>query len=110
VKEMRQRKEQMNYLTGYSKLITRAGKITYMSQILMICSLNKQLNPLQTVCLPIIQKKPHPSYVFEDIVVGIFPKVSAQVLDMVGHWAKNSVGDMLEMVMQMLEVHAACTP
>lgn len=43
---------------------------------------------------------------FEDIVFGIFPKVGARVFDMVGRWAKNSVGDVLEMVMQMLEVCA----
>jgi hypothetical protein len=42
--------------------------------------------------------------VFEDIVFGIFPKVGARVFDMVGRWAKNSVGDVLEMVMQMVEV------
>jgi len=44
--------------------------------------------------------------VFEDIVFGVFPKIGAQVFDMVGRWAKNSVGDVLEMVMQMLEVRA----
>ena len=48
--------------------------------------------------------------VFEDIVFGIFPKVGARVFDMVGRWAKNSVGDVLEMVMQMLEVRAARAP
>ena len=45
--------------------------------------------------------------VFEDIVFGIFPKIGARVVfDMVGFWAKNSVGDVLQMVMQMLEVCA----
>ncbi|KIM39229.1 hypothetical protein M413DRAFT_29411 [Hebeloma cylindrosporum] len=38
-----------------------------------------------------------------DIVFGIFPKVAARVSDMVGLWAKNSVGDVLGMIMQMLE-------
>jgi len=42
--------------------------------------------------------------VFEDIVFGVFPKIGACIFDMVGRWAKNSVGDVLEMVMQMLEV------
>ena len=42
--------------------------------------------------------------VFEDIVFGVFPKIGARIFDMVGRWAKNSVGDVLEMVMQMLEV------
>lgn len=48
--------------------------------------------------------------VFEDIVFGIFPKIGARIFDMVGRWAKNSVGDVLEMVMQMLEVCAARAP
>jgi len=45
--------------------------------------------------------------IFEDIVFGISPKIGARIFDMVGRWAKNSVGDVLEMVMQMLEV---CRP
>jgi len=45
-------------------------------------------------------------FVFEDIVFGIFPKIGARVSEMVGRWAKNSVGDVIEMVMQMLEVCA----
>lgn len=45
-------------------------------------------------------------FVFEDIVLGIFPKIGARVSEMVGRWAKNSVGDVLEMIMQMLEVCA----
>ncbi|KAF8955859.1 kinase-like domain-containing protein [Flammula alnicola] len=40
---------------------------------------------------------------FEDIVFGIFPKVGAGVSDVYGGWAKNSVGDIIEMLMQMLE-------
>lgn len=43
-------------------------------------------------------------FVFEDIVLGIFPKIGAQITEMVGRWAKNSVGDVIKMVMQMLEV------
>jgi hypothetical protein len=44
---------------------------------------------------------------FEDIIFGIFPKVGADGGEMVetyGDWAKNSVGDIIEMLMQMLEV------
>ena len=41
---------------------------------------------------------------FEDIVFGIFPKVGAEVLDAFGFWANNSVGDIVDMLMQMLEV------
>jgi hypothetical protein len=49
--------------------------------------------------LPLFQQ-----LVFKDIVFGVFPKIGARVFDIVGRWAKNSVGDVLEMVMQMLEV------
>ena len=45
-------------------------------------------------------------FVYEDIVFGIFPKIGARVSEIVGRWAKNSVGDVIEMVMQMLEVCA----
>ena len=40
---------------------------------------------------------------FEDIIFGIFPKVGG---DIFGYefWAKNSVGDIIEMLLQMLEV------
>ena len=41
---------------------------------------------------------------FEDIVFGIFPKVGGEMFDAYGYWAKNSVGDIVEMLMQMLEV------
>ena len=41
---------------------------------------------------------------FEDIVFGIFPKVGGEMLDAFGFWANNSVGDILDMLMQMLEV------
>ena len=41
---------------------------------------------------------------FEDIVFGIFPKVGGEVKRPYGFWAKNSVGDIIEMLMQMLEV------
>ena len=41
---------------------------------------------------------------FEDIIFGIFPKVGEEMTCMYGYWAKNSVGDIIEMLMQMLEV------
>jgi hypothetical protein len=41
---------------------------------------------------------------FEDIVFGIFPKVGAEVLCAFGFWPNNSVGDIIDMLMQMLEV------
>ena len=41
---------------------------------------------------------------FEDIVFGIFPKVGGEISDAYGYWAKNSVGDIIEMLIQMLEV------
>ena len=41
---------------------------------------------------------------FEDIIFGIFPKVGGEVLSAYDYWAKNSVGDIIEMLMQMLEV------
>ena len=41
---------------------------------------------------------------FEDIVFGIFPKVGADVMYVFGFWPNNSVGDIIEMLLQMLEV------
>ena len=44
---------------------------------------------------------------FEDIIFGIFPKVGAdggQLTELYDEWTKNSVGDIFEMLMQMLEV------
>ena len=41
---------------------------------------------------------------FEDIIFGIFPKVGSGISYAYGYWAKNSVGDIIEMLMQMLEV------
>ena len=43
-------------------------------------------------------------FLFEDIIFGIFPKVGWEVKSAFGFWAKNSVGDIIEMLMQMLEV------
>ena len=42
---------------------------------------------------------------FEDIIFGIFPKVGGAITWAYGCWAKNSVGDIIEMLMQMLEVN-----
>ena len=41
---------------------------------------------------------------FEDIIFGIFPKVGGEIADAYDCWTKNSVGDIIEMLMQMLEV------
>ena len=41
---------------------------------------------------------------FEDIIFGIFPKVGGGIVDAYDCWTKNSVGDIIEMLMQMLEV------
>ena len=41
---------------------------------------------------------------FEDIIFGIFPKVGGEMSYAYDCWAKNSVGDIVEMLMQMLEV------
>ena len=41
---------------------------------------------------------------FEDIVFGIFPMVGAKMSKAFGCWPKNSVGDIIDMLMQMLEV------
>jgi hypothetical protein len=41
---------------------------------------------------------------FEDIIFGIFPKVGGEIIVAYGYWANNSVGDIIEMLMQMLEV------
>ena len=41
---------------------------------------------------------------FEDIVFCLFPKTAEVVEQAYDYWAKNSVGDLIEMIMQMLEV------
>ncbi|KAI9069071.1 hypothetical protein FKP32DRAFT_91342 [Trametes sanguinea] len=40
---------------------------------------------------------------FEDITFGIFPKVGFRVAEAYGHWAQNSVGDVVNMLLQCLE-------
>ena len=44
---------------------------------------------------------------FEDIIFGIFPKVGAEMSYAFDHWPKNSVGDIIDMLLQMLEVNFA---
>lgn len=41
---------------------------------------------------------------FEDVIFGIIPKIGGEITCAYGYWAKNSVGDIIEMLMQMLEV------
>ncbi len=41
---------------------------------------------------------------FEDITFGVFPRVGQGMTDAYRFWAKNSVGDLIEMILQMLEV------
>ena len=41
---------------------------------------------------------------FEDIVFGIFPVVGGEMCNAFGYWPNNSVGDIVDMVLQMLEV------
>jgi hypothetical protein len=41
---------------------------------------------------------------FEDIIFGIFPKVGADVKYAFNFSPNNSVGDIIDMLMQMLEV------
>ena len=44
---------------------------------------------------------------FEDIIFGIFPKVGAEMSYVFDYWPKNSVGDIIDMLLQMLEVSFA---
>jgi hypothetical protein len=41
---------------------------------------------------------------FEDIVFGIFPLVGAEMSILFGYWPYNSVGDIIGILLQMLEV------
>lgn len=43
-------------------------------------------------------------FLFEDLVFGIFPKVGGTMIEAYDSWTKNSVGGIIDMVMQMLEV------
>jgi len=41
---------------------------------------------------------------FEDIIFGIFPKASGTMGEAYDSWPNNSVGDVIDMLMQALEV------
>ena len=41
---------------------------------------------------------------FEDIIFGLFPKVGGSLSDADDPWQQNSVGDVIDMMMQALEV------
>jgi hypothetical protein len=41
---------------------------------------------------------------FEDITFGVFPMVGARLQEAYNSWPQNSVGDIIDMLMQMLEV------
>ncbi|KAI0374615.1 hypothetical protein BV20DRAFT_1048669 [Pilatotrama ljubarskyi] len=43
---------------------------------------------------------------FEGITFGVFPKVGFRMLEAYGYWAKNSVGDVVDMILQCLEALA----
>ncbi|KAF8056910.1 kinase-like domain-containing protein [Lyophyllum atratum] len=43
---------------------------------------------------------------FEDIIFGLFPRVGSTMEESIDGWAKNSVGDIVDMIMQMLEALA----
>jgi len=49
--------------------------------------------------LPMLQE-----LVYQDLVFAIFPKVSVGMDESICCWPKNSVGDILDMIMQALEV------
>ncbi|KAJ3008173.1 hypothetical protein NUW54_g3256 [Trametes sanguinea] len=40
---------------------------------------------------------------FEDITFGVFPKIGDTLVDAYGGWAENSLGDVLDMILQCLE-------
>lgn len=50
-------------------------------------------------CLPLIKE-----FTLDDIVFGIFPRTGGCFDDAWSAWAKNSVGDILDMILQILEV------
>ena len=45
----------------------------------------------------------------DDITFGVFPKVSYSCSDVYGSWAQSSVGDILEVIAQCLEVRVLLT-
>ena len=41
---------------------------------------------------------------FEDVTLGLFPFVGGTMDDAFGSWPENSVGDVIDMILQALEV------
>ena len=41
---------------------------------------------------------------FEDVTLGLFPFTGGSMDDAFGVWPKNSVGDVIDMILQALEV------
>ena len=54
-------------------------------------------------CLPLIKE-----FVFEDIIFGVSPKTGGLFDEAWDSWTQNSVGDILDMLLQILEVIAFC--
>ena len=54
-------------------------------------------------CLPLIKE-----FVFEDIIFGVFPKTGGLFEEAWVSWTRNSVGDILDMLLQILEVITFC--
>lgn len=52
-------------------------------------------------CLPLYKE-----FNFEDIIFGVFPKTGGCFDEAWDAWAKNSLGDLLDMMLQILEVTA----
>ena len=55
-------------------------------------------------CLPLIKE-----FVFEDIIFGVSPKTGGLFYEAWDSWTQNSVGDILDMLLQILEVMTFCT-
>ena len=49
--------------------------------------------------LPMVEE-----FQYECITFGLFPRVTREVSDAYGTWTKNSVGDVIDMILQALEV------
>ena len=54
-------------------------------------------------CLPLIKE-----FVFQDITFGVSPKIGGLFEEAWRSWPQNSVGDILDMLLQILEVIAFC--
>ena len=51
-------------------------------------------------CLPLIKE-----FAFEDIIFGVSPKIGGLFEEAWRSWPQNSVGDVLDMLLQILEVN-----